>query len=240
MASQSTTSDRAERFNRRELVQMVQFQQQQQQLGTTPISKKGGTLVRKWEKKWVPFGHIRVFRWTPVAKDILSRSESVQQLSSLSQPNQRLISDNIPITRSITASFAKTLKRPQEMESNDNSLKKVKKERETISSPPPALSPDEASNDSNALNDFDNDEEKYGVVHNEDSRKSGNDSEEVFDETSNGFQETSNQTGNNGQNVEESSMDGFGNNNTEASNTGADNENSEMFQDTDSKMGYEQ
>ena len=116
----------------------------------------------------------------------------------------------------------------------------MKKERETVSSPPPALSPEEASND--ALNDFDNDEEKYGVVHNEDSRKSGNDSEqEVFDETSNGYQESnSNQPGNGTQNMEENSMDGFGNNNTtDASNTGVD-ENSEIYQDTDSKMGYEQ
>jgi len=82
--------------------------------------------VRRWIKKWVSVGHLKLYKWVPLdgkapprkqAASVLqqqtSKSSAKEQKAALAR-TQRLLNDNAPITRSVTAAFKE--KHKMEME----------------------------------------------------------------------------------------------------------------------------
>eukprot|EP01103_Thecamoeba_quadrilineata_P001993 TRINITY_DN11873_c0_g1_i1.p1 TRINITY_DN11873_c0_g1~~TRINITY_DN11873_c0_g1_i1.p1 ORF type:complete len:170 (-),score=21.56 TRINITY_DN11873_c0_g1_i1:100-609(-) len=79
--------------------------------------------VRRWEKKWVKLGHLQIYKWIPVdsRESMAFEKPSSQKSSSLKLPVSRTISENAPITRSITAAFNKRLSDKRKADRADDS-----------------------------------------------------------------------------------------------------------------------
>eukprot|EP00744_Colponema_vietnamica_P006832 GILI01009898.1.p1 GENE.GILI01009898.1~~GILI01009898.1.p1 ORF type:complete len:117 (-),score=25.04 GILI01009898.1:212-562(-) len=77
--------------------------------------------VRRWEKKWVPVGHMTVFKWVPIDKESdPNLKKIIMSFDSRRSEALRAADDNAPITRRRTRATLERVRRTKTGEEKED------------------------------------------------------------------------------------------------------------------------